>query len=188
MSSDRSSRGRGKQGNPDRKPSCLWISILLIVFLLLAAMLFQRVRSRRIRGRQPELLSRKRGPSKGFGLVPSQLQGLSEEEVQKRRLAREDDAESRVSRSNQDIWRENLFSIINLDLYALTVILLLIGRPREALLSAAGAAVIGAVVRRGDPYGWPQPSSSTITSPTQPATSVSQQTRRTSPENSPTCP
>jgi cation-transporting ATPase E len=122
------------------RPWRRWITIFVIVFLFLVAMLFKRARSRRIRGSQTEHLARKRGPNHEFDLVPSQLQGLSEEEVKARRVAGQDGAESRASRSNRDIWYENLFSIINLDLYALTIVLLLLGRPREALMSAVGAA------------------------------------------------
>jgi cation-transporting ATPase E len=70
----------------------------------------------------------------------SQIQGLSEAEAEARRLEVEDTlTKPRISSSTGDIWRRNLLSIFNLNLIGLSIALLLLGQPKDALTSAAGA-------------------------------------------------
>jgi cation-transporting ATPase E len=69
---------------------------------------------------------------------PALLQGLSEDEVS-RRMARGQGNNVRLptSRSYAQILRENLLTLINLILFALSVALVLLGRPLDALTTVA---------------------------------------------------
>ena len=72
----------------------------------------------------------------------SKIQGLSEAEAEARRLEVEESAaEFGTGAATKDIWRRNLLSIFNLNLIGLSVALLLLGKPLDALTSAAGAFI-----------------------------------------------
>jgi cation-transporting ATPase E len=111
----------------------LLIIPVLFGVLLLAAALILRWRARKAKRAVPDEARR---------LWPdiSELHGLSEAEVEERRLqGRVNVGVGRTSPSRNDIWRRNLFSIFNLNLIGLAVALLLLGKPLDALTSFAGA-------------------------------------------------
>lgn len=86
----------------------------------------------------------RRGASARRELWPdiSELRGLSKAEIEERRIqGRVNVGVGRVSPSRKDIWRQNLLSVFNLNLIAMGIALLLLGKPLDALTSLAGALV-----------------------------------------------
>ncbi len=74
------------------------------------------------------------------------LHGLSDAEAKRRRAAGQgNQTRATSSRTYRDIVRANLYTFINITLIGIGILLILLGRPRDAILSS-GLAVINAIV------------------------------------------
>ena len=75
-----------------------------------------------------------------------EIQGLSESEVLVRQQRGEgNEFEFKTSRSYGEILRENLFTLFNISLFGLGLILLFLGKPIEAIITS-GTVLINVIV------------------------------------------
>ena len=127
----------------ERKPRrLLWIPLALAAAAAVAA-IAARWWYRRRAARPP----RERLPAPP--VIPPSLRGLTEEEVQSRRLEGQDNAiPFRPERSRKQILRENLLTIFNLNLVGLSFSQFLLGLPLDALISL-GMIVLNAALNIG---------------------------------------
>jgi len=117
----------------------LWLSVLASVGAATAVLLLQWWR-KRLPARAPVKL-----PPPPLAIPPS-LQGLTEAEAEARRLEGQDNAiPFRPQRTRQQIIRENVFTIFNLNLVGLAFAQFLLGIPLDALISM-GTIALNAVL------------------------------------------
>ena len=126
-----------------RKPTWLvWLVLLLTAAVAIAALVGRWLRKRRL-----VPVPRPRPPAPPP--IPLTVQGLTEAEAEARRLEGQDNAlPFRPRRPMRQIWRENIFTIFNLNLVGLAFAQLLLGLPLDALLSM-GMIVLNAALNIG---------------------------------------
>lgn len=108
----------------------IWIGVMVAAVVWL---LRYRRRRRPERPRVKERPARVEAPSR-VAAVP--VQGLSQAEAEARRVeGQSNDIQLEPPRSSSDIWRENTFSIFNLNLVGLAVAVWVFGKPFDALVT-----------------------------------------------------
>lgn len=108
------------------------VAVSLAAGAILTGILIRYQRKQQLSGTSPPIRTR----------LLEKIQGLSQEEVEARQQPDLDNSLSfKPVRTNQEIWRENIFSIFNLSLVGLALVQLLFGRPLDALLSVGVLAL-----------------------------------------------
>jgi len=124
------------------RPTRKWLFFLPILVSLGAAVAVLFTRWWRSRRPARTLMDRPLPPL----AIPPSLQGLTEAEAEARRLEGQDNAVPfRPQRTRQQIIRENVFTIFNLNLVGLAFAQLLLGIPLDALISI-GTIALNAVL------------------------------------------
>jgi magnesium-transporting ATPase (P-type) len=123
-----------------RKPSWLvWLVLLLAAAVAIAAVVGRWLRKRRL---VPVPRARLPAPPP----IPLTVQGLTEAEAEARRSEGQDNAlPFRPRRPMRKVWRENIFTIFNLNLVGLAFAQFLLGLPLDALLSLGMIVLNGAL-------------------------------------------
>jgi len=133
----------------NRSSSKNWITFGLLVSIILAGLKLFRWRKRCL---EPRLRSSPEEWSSGLGIraFDPQLKGLSEEQVAERSknldLATLSSEEDKAFR--RKAFRQILFSMFNINLFAITIVMLLLGSPWNALITLIMLA-ISVILRMG---------------------------------------
>ncbi|HSR34384.1 MAG TPA: HAD family hydrolase, partial [Anaerolineae bacterium] len=114
---------------PTRRRPLIWLAIIMATVAFVVAILTSRWRRQRLQ----MLLQRRRSVAPP---PPIRLHGLTEAEAEARRLEGQDNPiHLKPPRTRREIWRENVYTIFNLNLVGLALVQFLLSRPLDALLS-----------------------------------------------------
>ena len=117
------------QPAPTKRKRLIWLAIITAAVALVVAILASRRRRQWFHRRLPGQRSVAPPP-------PIRLQGLTESEAEVRRLEGQDNViHLKPPRTRREIWRENVYTIFNLNLVGLALVQFLLSRPLDALLS-----------------------------------------------------
>jgi len=114
---------------PTRRRPLVWLAIIMVAVAFMVAILTNRWRRQWLQ----RLLPRQRQVAPP---PPIRLQGLTEAEAEARRLEGQDNViHLKPPRTRREIWRENVYTIFNLNLVGLAFVQFLLNRPLDALVS-----------------------------------------------------